>query len=147
VLQALVRSVGVYSEAAEAVDEEAGAWLSLRGRGRGGEGGLGLEGEWSEARLACLNDRLALTERRFLAKGGLPDRKYFKHVLQAPGLELGYGATVFPGVVEACGEGDWEVAQQQASVAARHVLAAAHFLRGPSWGEDSRSHDSLVAAA
>lgn len=42
--------------------------------------------------LARLNDRLAFTERRFRAREGLPGRKWFKHVLQAPGLYLGYGA-------------------------------------------------------
>ena len=36
--------------------------------------------------LIPLNDRVTLTERQFLSDEGLPGRKWFKHVLQAPGL-------------------------------------------------------------
>ncbi len=37
----------------------------------------------------ALNDRLAFTERRFLNPSGLPGRKYWKSVLQAPGRYTG----------------------------------------------------------
>lgn len=36
-----------------------------------------------------LNEKMAMTERHFLSKEGLPGRKWFRHVLQAPGLYLG----------------------------------------------------------
>mmetsp|Transcript_49510 Transcript_49510/g.67436 ORF Transcript_49510/g.67436 Transcript_49510/m.67436 type:complete len:95 (+) Transcript_49510:122-406(+) len=77
-----------------------------------------------------LNDRLSLTERRFLAEGGLPERPWFRHVLQAPGLYLGYAAEPFPGVSQACDDGDYDLAQDQVSLAADRVQAAAAFLAG-----------------
>ncbi|CAN0337223.1 unnamed protein product, partial [Laminaria digitata] len=43
----------------------------------------------ARAVLLHLNERLAMTERRFLSEEGLPGRKWFRHVLQAPGLYLG----------------------------------------------------------
>lgn len=65
-------------------------------RGDGGDSGGGERagvGVFSSAaerlRVANLNERLAMTERRFLAEQGLPGRQWFRHVLQAPGLYLG----------------------------------------------------------
>ena len=80
------------------------------------------------AAVAALNARLSLTERRFLDAAGLPKRGWFKHTLQAPGLYLGYAAEAFPGVRQALDDGDGELAQQQADVAAGRVAAAAAFL-------------------
>jgi len=78
----------------------------------------------------ALNERLSLTERRFLDAGGLPLRPWFKHTLQAPGLYLGYAAEAFPGVRQALDDGDIDLAQQQADIAAVRVSAAAVFLSG-----------------
>ncbi len=50
---------------------------------------------------ACANLVLARLERAFLDPQGLPRRKWFRHVLQAPGFFLGYAAEVFPGLQEA----------------------------------------------
>ncbi|CAM9175455.1 unnamed protein product [Choristocarpus tenellus] len=77
-----------------------------------------------------LNDRLALTERRFLSEAGLPERKWFRHVLQAPGLYLGYDANTFPGVTQAISDRKWDLAQEQIKVAAACCTAAADFLSG-----------------
>ena len=44
-----------------------------------------------------LNDRLMRVERHFLdlaEGGGLPKRPWFKHLLQAPGIFLGYGGAM-----------------------------------------------------
>jgi hypothetical protein len=50
---------------------------------------------------ACANLVLARLERAFLDPQGLPRRKWFRHVLQAPGFFLGYAAEVLPGLQEA----------------------------------------------
>jgi len=82
------------------------------------------------AAIAALNERLAYVERRFLAPNGLPGRKYFKHVLQAPGLYTGYAPKTLPGVYDAVSSGDFATANAQAQVAAERIEAAAAFLSG-----------------
>lgn len=49
-------------------------------------GDIGMEGERD---IEYLNERLAMTERHFLTQDGLPNRRWFRHVVQAPGLYLG----------------------------------------------------------
>lgn len=73
----------------------------------------------------ALNDRLGLLERQFLVSEGLPKRKWFKHVLQAPGLYTGYAAKTLPGIYEAIESKHWAVAQQQIHRAAGRIRAAA----------------------
>ncbi|CAN0214090.1 unnamed protein product [Discosporangium mesarthrocarpum] len=90
----------------------------------GGGAGGGLE------RLEDLNDRLSMVERRFLTEDGLPKRKWFKHVVQAPGLYLGYDAETFPGITQPLKDGDRALAREQIAVAASCVLAAANYLGG-----------------
>lgn len=77
-----------------------------------------------------LNERLTMTERRFLSEDGLPGRPWFQHVLQAPGLYLGYAAESFPGITQALSDGDKELAQEQVLVVAACVMDAAEFLSG-----------------
>ena len=79
---------------------------------------------------AELNERLAMTERRFLTRDGLPRRPWFKHVLQAPGFYLGYAPDSLPGAAQAVRDGDWALAQAQIGVAAEAIAAAAEFLGG-----------------
>ena len=76
---------------------------------------------------AC-NAKLGLVERKFLSVPGLPGRPWFKHVLQAPGVELGYAAEAFPGIQQAIDVGDMDLAQQQATVVAERLTEAASFL-------------------
>jgi len=83
-----------------------------------------------DTRIEAVNDRIAAVERNFLTTEGLPDRKWFRHVLQAPGLYTGYAAKTLPGIYEAIGAGQWSVAQSQITIAATHVQAAAKFLVG-----------------
>ncbi|CAM9877021.1 unnamed protein product, partial [Ectocarpus sp. 4 AP-2014] len=80
--------------------------------------------------VADLNERLAMTERRFLVDEGLPGRQWFRHVLQAPGLYLGYAAESFPGITQALSDGDLELAKEQVHVAAARIEDAATFLTG-----------------
>jgi N-acetylated-alpha-linked acidic dipeptidase len=74
------------------------------------------------------NEKLGLAERQFLAKEGLPRRPWFKHVLQAPGMYLGYAAEAFPGIQQAIEMNDADLAQAQVELAATQVEAAASFL-------------------
>lgn len=60
-----------------------------------------------------INERIGFAERSFLHPEGLPKRKWFKHVLQSPGLYLGYAADVFPGVTQAIRDGNFELAQKE----------------------------------
>jgi N-acetylated-alpha-linked acidic dipeptidase len=74
------------------------------------------------------NGKLGLAERQFLIEDGLPGRPWFKHILQAPGMDLGYAAEAFPGIQQALDDGDLGTAEQQVRVAAERVQAAAAFL-------------------
>ena len=62
---------------------------------------------------AQINERIGLTERFFLHPKGLPQRIWYKHVLQSPGLYLGYAAEVFPGVTQAINDNDLPLAQSE----------------------------------
>ena len=53
------------------------------------EGASETEGLTDGGSVKDLNERLSMTERRFLSEEGLPGRQWFRHVLQAPGLYLG----------------------------------------------------------
>mmetsp|Transcript_5792 Transcript_5792/g.10120 ORF Transcript_5792/g.10120 Transcript_5792/m.10120 type:complete len:705 (+) Transcript_5792:56-2170(+) len=59
------------------------------------------------------NQVFGLIERSFLDPEGLPYRPWFKHVLQAPGLYLGYDAEVYPGLFQAVSDGNWSQATSQ----------------------------------
>lgn len=75
------------------------------------------------------NTKLNLVERKFLSKSGLPDRPWFRHVLQAPGVELGYAAEAFPGVQQFIDIGNMDFAQQQITVLVERIQEAALFLK------------------
>mmetsp|Transcript_585 Transcript_585/g.845 ORF Transcript_585/g.845 Transcript_585/m.845 type:complete len:705 (+) Transcript_585:31-2145(+) len=81
--------------------------------------------------VGCVNDRLIHMERWFLDNDGLPDRKYFRSVLQAPGYYLGYAAEVFPGIQHAISEGHLDVAQELIQKTAAIVESAARKLAAP----------------
>jgi len=83
-------------------------------------------------RLDVVNGIIRRAERNFLIAGGLPGRPYFKHVLQAPGIYLGYGSDVFPGLTEAIRDKNWTLAQQQANVLASVIRLAGDSLAMPA---------------
>jgi N-acetylated-alpha-linked acidic dipeptidase len=53
-----------------------------------------------------INQRLYRLERKLTTEAGLPLRPWFKHLIYAPGLNTGYAAVVFPGVLDALEHGD-----------------------------------------
>jgi len=77
-----------------------------------------------------LNHRLYLAERQFLNPDGLPGRKWFKHVIQAPGIHQGYDAEVFPAVMDAIREKDVQIAQEQLDIISKRITSVAEFLLG-----------------
>jgi len=50
---------------------------------------------------------MSTVERGFTSQEGLFSRPWFKHVICAPGDELGYDYEIFPGVMEALRENDF----------------------------------------
>jgi N-acetylated-alpha-linked acidic dipeptidase len=74
------------------------------------------------------NEKIVMAERQFLLHSGLPKRPWFKHVLQAPGMDLGYAAEAFPGIQQAIDDGDPDVAKEQVELTAERIQAAADFL-------------------
>jgi len=82
----------------------------------------------------ALNARLRYTERRMLVSAltnnsvGLPQRPWFKHVVQAPGIYQGYGSQVFPGIEQGIIDEDNEEIQQQINIAAATIANAAQAL-------------------
>jgi len=81
----------------------------------------------SSLSLQQLNSKLYLAERQFLGKG-LPLRPYYKHVIQAPGLYLGYGTQTFPGIAQAVQEKDWTLANSEVDEAKNRIQLAADWL-------------------
>lgn len=56
--------------------------------------------------IAEINRRIFQLERLLTDSEGLPLRPWFKHLIYAPGLNTGYAAVVFPGIVDAIEKGD-----------------------------------------
>jgi N-acetylated-alpha-linked acidic dipeptidase len=66
--------------------------------------------------LSRVNALLIRSERVLLSPEGLPRRPWFKHLLYAPGVYAGYGASTMPGAREAIelkrySEADAEIAR------------------------------------
>lgn len=80
------------------------------------------------AAVVAVNTRLGQVERAFLNPEGLPGRKWFRHVLQAPGLYTGYAPKTLPGVEHAITTQDWTQANHQVLAAAQYIAAAAKVL-------------------
>ena len=53
-----------------------------------------------------INQQLYQLERKLTDEVGLPLRSWFKHLIYAPGLNTGYAAVVFPGILDALEHGD-----------------------------------------
>ena len=60
----------------------------------------------SFSEISEINRRLYQLERKLIDEDGLPSRPWFKHLIYAPGLNTGYAAVVFPGVLDAIAQDD-----------------------------------------
>ncbi|KUJ12392.1 Zn-dependent exopeptidase [Mollisia scopiformis] len=78
--------------------------------------------------IAKINQKLRSIEPGFIIDEGLPGRKWFKHIVFAPGLWLGYGGVVFPGILEALDSGDEKEAHRWVSKIAAAVDAVTNSL-------------------
>ncbi|KGL82026.1 N-acetylated-alpha-linked acidic dipeptidase 2 [Tinamus guttatus] len=84
-----------------------------------------------------VNDQLLLVERAFIDPLGLPDRKFYRHVIFAPSSHNKYAGESFPGIYDALFDieskadqhGAWEEVKRQISIAAFTVQAAAETLK------------------
>jgi len=97
-----------------------------------------------------VNEKLQFAERQFLYKKGLKaqGRPWFRHVVQAPGLYLGYGAETFPGLLTEVRDMDWEGAQEQADIIADRIAKVARTLReGPPSDDYDGPHHAVVITA
>jgi N-acetylated-alpha-linked acidic dipeptidase len=81
------------------------------------------------ASIRLLNRQLYLAERLFLSDEGLVSRRWFKHVVQAPGLDTGYGAVVFPGVWDTVSRGDLDGATSALQILNTRMLHISEYLR------------------
>jgi len=77
-----------------------------------------------------LNTRLAFAERGFIIPSGLPQRHWFKHILQAPGILQGYSSVIFPGIDDALSKQNSTQAKEQLQIISQHILTTANYIRG-----------------
>jgi N-acetylated-alpha-linked acidic dipeptidase len=93
------------SEKAKALEELRGASLRLANAAKAleSEGERALEGG-DDKGLDSVNSRLLRFERELLAKEGLRNRAFFRHLYSAPGVHAGYASSVLPGIREAITE-------------------------------------------
>jgi N-acetylated-alpha-linked acidic dipeptidase len=78
--------------------------------------------------LVKLNRMLRQAEADMISPAGLPNRKWYKHTIYAPGEYTGYAAVVIPGVNEAIEAKDAARAAQQLTVLAQALDRAAQTL-------------------
>jgi len=69
-------------------------------------------------------------EREFLLEEGLKEqgRPWYKHIIQAPGLYLGYGADVFPSIIQPLRNGYVSLAQEQIHVVSQQIEKVANYI-------------------
>jgi hypothetical protein len=82
----------------------------------------------SAAEVRTLNNNLLNLESLFLVstadgfpEGGLPGRKWYKHVLQAPGIDTGYAASVFPTIADAIFKVDYAATSEQINLVGKKL--------------------------
>ncbi|KAL8840149.1 MAG: hypothetical protein Q9176_003997 [Flavoplaca citrina] len=68
-------------------------------------------------------------QRGFTSVGGLPDREFYKHVVNAPGIDTGYAPTTYPGVTEAVQAGNFERAAEWVGRTSLGIRRAADILK------------------
>ncbi len=70
------------------------------------------------SQLAQVNQLMGTMEQRLLDEQGLPGRRWYKNMIQAPGELTGYAPKTIPAVHEALDARDWSRADQYAAVTA-----------------------------
>lgn len=68
-------------------------------------------------------------QRGFTSAGGLPDREFYRHVVNAPGIDTGYAPTTFPGITEAVEAGNFSRAAEWVGRTSLGIRRAADVLK------------------
>lgn len=76
-----------------------------------------------------VNGKFRDFQRGFTSAGGLPDREFYKHVVNAPGIDTGYAPTTFPGVTEAVVAGNVDRAREWVGRTSLGIRRAADILK------------------
>ncbi|KAI4115292.1 MAG: hypothetical protein LQ345_004087 [Seirophora villosa] len=76
-----------------------------------------------------VNHKFRDFQRGFTSAGGLPDREFFKHVVNAPGIDTGYAPTTFPGITEAVVAGNFSRAAEWVGRTSLGIRRAADILK------------------
>ena len=82
-----------------------------------------------EALKTVVNRKFRDFQRGFTSAGGLPDREFFKHVVNAPGIDTGYAPTTFPGITEAVEMGNLTRAAEWVGRTSLGIRRAADILK------------------
>ncbi|KAI4273289.1 MAG: hypothetical protein LQ337_004736 [Flavoplaca oasis] len=76
-----------------------------------------------------VNQKFRDFQRGFTSVGGLPDREFYKHVVNAPGIDTGYAPTTYPGITEAVVAGNFERAAEWVGRTSLGIRKAADILK------------------
>ena len=76
-----------------------------------------------------VNQKFRDFQRGFTSVGGLPDREFYKHVVNAPGIDTGYAPTTYPGITEAVEAGNFERAAEWVGRTSLGIRRAADILK------------------
>ncbi|KAL8966587.1 MAG: hypothetical protein Q9183_003304, partial [Haloplaca sp. 2 TL-2023] len=76
-----------------------------------------------------VNGKFRDFQRGFTSAGGLPDRQFYKHVVNAPGIDTGYAPTTFPGITEAVQAGNFTRAVEWVGRTSLGIRRAADILK------------------
>ncbi|KAL8991432.1 MAG: hypothetical protein Q9177_000144 [Variospora cf. flavescens] len=77
----------------------------------------------------AVNRKFRDFQRGFTSAGGLLDREFFKHVVNAPGIDTGYAPTTFPGITEAVEAGNFSRAAEWVVRTSLGIRRAADILK------------------
>lgn len=80
------------------------------------------------ALIDLVNHKFRDFQRGFVSQGGLPDREFYKHVVNAPGVDTGYAPVTYPGITEAVQAGNFTLAAAWVERTARGIERAAAIL-------------------
>ncbi|GAB2265727.1 Lysosome-associated membrane glycoprotein 1 [Dionaea muscipula] len=128
-LTPLYKSIEKLKEAAIKISDQKRALLE--GKGWRSES---RDGSW---RVRELNDRLMMTERAFANQDGLPERRWYKHLIYAPAKHDDYGSKAFPGVDDAIEKAkslntikSWNAVEHEVWRVSRAITSASLVLNG-----------------
>ena len=82
-----------------------------------------------DALKTVVNQKFRDFQRGFTSAGGLPEREFYKHVVNAPGIDTGYAPTTFPGITEAVEAGNFTRAAEWVGRTSLGIRRAAETLK------------------